>query len=75
MASANSNGYKSIQEALDLGVHAVEQGDLQNGEAAFSWVLKKDPKNTVAWFWLACCAPEERGREECYKRASSINDG
>ena len=72
MTAVHSNGFKSIQDALDLGVQAVEQGDLQSGEAAFSWVLKKDPENTVAWLWLACCAPEEHAREECYKRASSI---
>jgi len=73
MSTSNTNGYKSIQDALDLGVLALEEGDLQSGEKAFSWVLKKDPENTAAWLWLACCAPEERAREECYKRASSIN--
>lgn len=68
----STNGYKDVDEALNIAIQAVEQGDLKNGEAALSWVLKKDPDNTAAWLWLACCAPEERAREECYRRASVL---
>lgn len=67
--SVHPNGYRTIEEALDVGVEAVERGDLRNGEAALSWVLKKDPGNTLAWIWLACCAPDDQARRECYRRA------
>jgi len=68
-----SNGYQSVEQALDVGVQAVERGDLSDGEAALSWVLKKDPANQVAWFWLACCAPDDDAKQECYRRASELS--
>jgi Tfp pilus assembly protein PilF len=71
-AAARSNGYQSIEQALGIGVEAVERGDLRDGEAALSWVLKKDPANQVAWFWLACCAPDDEAKQECYRRASEL---
>jgi Tfp pilus assembly protein PilF len=71
-AGTRSNGFQSVEQALDIGVEAVEQGDLTRGEAALSWVLKKDPANQVAWFWLACCAPDDDARQECYRRASEF---
>ena len=67
--------YPSIQEALDMAIEAVEGGDFQQGEAALSWVLSKDPDNAVAWIWLACCAPDDSAREACYRRVSAIRGG
>lgn len=64
------NGFGSIEEALQTAVDAVERGNLQDGEAALSWILKRDPKNTAAWLWLACCAPDDQAKQECYRQAS-----
>lgn len=65
--------YESVEQALDLGVEAVERGDLNDGEQALSWVLKHDPGNQIAWFWLACCAPDDDAKQECYRRASGAD--
>jgi len=65
----------TIQEALDTAIQAVEGGDFQQGEAALSWVLQKDPENAVAWIWLAVCAPDDNAREACYRRVSAIQGG
>ncbi len=67
------DGFHSVEDALTMAVEAVERGDLRNGEAALSWVLKEDPKNTAAWIWLACCAPDDSSRQICYRRASELN--
>ena len=69
MTHSSYNGYKSIQDALEQGIEAVEGGDTRAGEDAFSWVLKKDPSHTAAWLWLACCAPEESAKRACYRNA------
>jgi predicted negative regulator of RcsB-dependent stress response len=71
----SSNTHSSIQEALETAIQAVEGGDLQQGEAALSWVLQKEPDNAVAWIWLACCAPDDSAREACYRRVSAIQAG
>ena len=65
--------FPSVEDALNMAVEAVERGDLQKGEAALSWVLQEDPKNTAAWIWLACCAPDDSSRQICYRRASALN--
>lgn len=69
------NGNHTIQEAIELAVEAVERGDKQSGEETLSWVLQQDPKNAVAWLWLACCAPDDQSKQECYRRASQITAG
>ena len=71
--SFHPDGFNSVEEALDMTVEAVERGDLRNGEAALNWVLNEDPKNTTAWIWLACCAPDDSSRQICYRRASEHN--
>jgi Tfp pilus assembly protein PilF len=70
-----SHAYPSVEEALDTGIQAVEGGNIQQGEAALSWVVQKDPQNVVAWIWLACCAPDDTAREACYRRVSAIQGG
>lgn len=71
--SFHPDGFNSVEEALAMAVKAVERGDLRHGEAALNWVLKEDPKNTTAWIWLACCAPDDSSRQICYRRASEHN--
>ena len=67
------DNFHSVEDALNIAIEAVERGDLRNGEAALSWVLKEDPENTAAWIWLACCAPDDSARQICYRRASALN--
>jgi Tfp pilus assembly protein PilF len=63
----------SVEQALKIGVAAVDQGDLGKGKAALSWVLKQDPNNTTAWLWMACCLPDDSAKQECYRRVSLIS--
>ena len=62
----------SIEEAISSAVEAIQQGDLGQGQATLSWVVREDPDNRLAWVWLAACLSEEEARDECYRRASRI---
>ncbi len=60
----------TIEEAICSAVEAIERGDLGQGRATLSWVVREDPDNRLAWVWLAACVSEEDARNECYRRAS-----
>lgn len=70
-----NGGSQTIEEALQIGVAAVDRGELEKGKAALSWVLKHDPRNTTAWLWMACCLPDDHAKQECYRRVSAISSG
>ncbi|MFV1859672.1 MAG: hypothetical protein ACC647_10040 [Anaerolineales bacterium] len=63
---------KPIEEAISSAVEAIQQGDLGQGRATLSWVVREEPNNRLAWVWLAACVNEEEARDECYRRASRI---
>ena len=66
-------GHQTIEDALELAVAAVNRGQLDVGKAALSWVLRKDPNNTSAWLWMACCLPDDHAKQECYRRVTEIS--
>lgn len=61
--------------ALDYAIQAIERGDRQKGHAALSWLLKRQPENTLAWLWMASCVPDEFAKQECYRRVSVLSAG
>lgn len=61
----------AVSDAISSAVEAIQRGDLGQGRATLSWVLRQQPENRLAWVWMACCLQEEAAREECYHRASS----
>lgn len=72
MTNGNGKVKVSIQEAIEIGISAVKRGEVANGRRALQWVLEKDPNNTTAWLWLACCLEDDKAKDECYRRVSSI---
>ncbi len=62
---------RTLDQALEFAVGAIAEGDPGRGRAALTWVLERDPENTAAWIWMACCVSDEDSRQECYRRASS----
>ena len=61
-----------IEEAITSAVDAIQRGDLGQGRTTLSWVLREEPKNRLAWVWMACCVHDDNAREECYRRASAV---
>ncbi len=62
----------SIEEAISSAVDAIHRGDLGEGRATLSWVVREDPDNRLAWVWLAACVEDESARNDCYKKASEV---
>jgi hypothetical protein len=62
----------SIEEAISSAVDAISRGDLGQGRATLSWVVREEPDNRLAWVWLAACVEDDSARDECYKRASEV---
>lgn len=62
----------SVEEAILSAVEAIQRGDIGQGRATLSWVVRKEPDNRLAWVWLATCVAEEEARDECYRRASRV---
>jgi hypothetical protein len=58
----------TIDDALTFAVDAIDRGDMDLGAAALEWVLERQPKNPFAWLWMACTAPDEQTKRECYLR-------
>lgn len=61
----------TIEEALRVGIDAVDKGNINAGKNALSWVVKQDPHHTLAWIWLACCVVDDEAKAECYRRAAA----
>jgi hypothetical protein len=62
---------RNPEEALAFAIDAIDRGDLDLGYSALGRVLQKEPKNPVAWLWMACTVPEEERKRECYMRADT----
>ncbi len=63
----------TTEQALDFAVTAIKRGERGKGQAALAWVLEREPKNVVAWLWMAECAPDPQVRQECLARVSALN--
>ena len=61
----------NVEEALEFAIDAIDRGDINLGGAALDWVLQREPKNQVAWLWMACTVPDEQAKRNCYTRISS----
>ena len=61
-----------IEDAVESAIEAIQRGDLGQGRATLTWVLRENPTNRLAWLWMACCVTDEPERDECYRRASQV---
>lgn len=61
-----------VEEAIQSAIEAIQRGDLGQGRATLTWVIREQPDNRLAWVWMACCVEQESARDECYQRASAI---
>jgi len=64
-----SNQTDSVEEALQLGIDAINRGDLELGSDILEWVLEREPQNEIAWLWMACTVDDEAKKRECYIRS------
>ena len=50
---------RTIEFALGYAAASIEQGNLSMGRMALEWILEREPENTLAWLWMACCVQKE----------------
>jgi Tfp pilus assembly protein PilF len=55
-----------MQQAIEL----VEHGEFEQGRVLLAWIVEREPNNTSAWIWMACCFEDERHKQACYLRAA-----
>jgi len=60
-----------VDEAIEYAIKAIERGEINLGTAALEWVLDREPKNQLAWLWMACTVVDEKAKRECYIKASA----
>ncbi|HLC06489.1 MAG TPA: hypothetical protein VJK02_25935 [Anaerolineales bacterium] len=63
----------STEEALGYAVQSIREKDYRKGQAALTWVLDREPKNVVAWLWMAQCVRSEEARSECMRRVAAMS--
>ena len=59
----------SVQQAITL----IEAGRLEQAHSVLMSVLKTDPKNDAAWYWMSKVVAGDELREKCLQEALKIN--
>lgn len=63
----------NLQARLNEGVEAVRRGDKITGRRLLQQVISADPRNEVAWMWMASAVESVSERRACLERALEIN--
>lgn len=63
----------TTEEAIGYAVESIRNKDFQRGQAALTWVLDREPRNIVAWLWMAQCVRSEEAKAECMRRVTAMN--
>lgn len=58
-----------VQQAITL----IEAGRLEQAHSVLMSVLKADPKNDAAWYWMSKVVAGDELREQCLREAVKIN--
>lgn len=66
-------GNNSLQERLRAGIEAVKRGDKTNAQRLLRQVIDSDPKNEVAWMWLASALDNLQERKQALEQVLKIN--
>jgi hypothetical protein len=59
----------SVQQAIKL----IDAGQYEQAHTALLSILKTDPKNDAAWYWMSKVMASDELREECLQEAVKIN--
>ncbi len=63
----------NIQAQLNAGIEAVHAGDRETARKLLQQVIRADPRNEVAWMWMASAVTDPDERRACLERALQIN--
>jgi hypothetical protein len=63
----------NLQAKLNAGIEAARSGNQAEARRLLQQVLSADPKNEVAWMWMASAVVSPAERRVCLERAIQIN--
>jgi thioredoxin-like negative regulator of GroEL len=58
---------------LKQAITAYKSGEKQKAQKLLARLVKAEPNNEEAWFWLAACIENPEQRQYCLKRVLKIN--
>jgi tetratricopeptide (TPR) repeat protein len=62
-----------LENYLELGIQAAQQGDMSKAIAYLSKAVVENPESEAAWQWLGDCLVDQDKRKYCYQRALKLN--
>ncbi len=63
----------SVEELVKQGIAAMHAGDKSRARKLLTEALDRDPKNELAWIWIADLNPRDAARKYCLERVLEIN--
>lgn len=60
-------------ENVQTGIDFFKSGNKTRALQIFLEVLKKEPKNEIAWLWLAACVENPDQKRDCFYKILAIN--
>jgi hypothetical protein len=64
--------YTTTEEAMSFALGAIDRGEAREAGEALTWILKREPKNELAWLWMPACLSDEERKRECYRKLSLL---
>lgn len=58
---------------VQTGIELFKSGNKPRALQIFLEVLKKEPKNEIAWLWLAACVENPQQKRDCFHKILAIN--
>ncbi len=62
----------STPSLLDQAIETLNAGDTLQARNQITQLLKTDPQNALAWFWLSACWSEPEKKRYCLEKALSL---
>jgi hypothetical protein len=61
------------ESILESGIVAYQQGEATRAIGIFSKLIKQQPENADAWFWLGRCQEDTEKAKFCFERSAYLN--
>src|SRR5437868_3750011 len=62
-----------VQEAIELGINAIEQGDRKQAHSIFQQTADLHPNASDIWVWLGGTSPNLEDAEAAFEKAYTID--
>ena len=67
------NKVPTIESAISYSIDAIQAGKVHLGERGLIWVLKQDPENSKAWYWLSQCREDGIAKRICLEKVIELD--